>query len=167
VFLTPASGTFDLDPNRVFDVVLDAYECHLSNPNYLRLLSIFNRDFLPDILGFKYKHYQRVDPPEELPLSLTRLSAQMVREGWMTVAQLEPHVPEAQRVNLVTAFVEVGALDAAMSVLERYGIAEPCEHAPLARALCDQLHAVIEPLYRKYVLAAFALICVVHCLYCG
>ena len=50
-------GYFDLDPNRVFDVVLDAYEAHPENRNYTRLLNVFNRDFLPHVLGFKFQQY--------------------------------------------------------------------------------------------------------------
>ena len=53
-------GYFNLDPNRVLDVILDSFECHLDRHEfYVALL----RDFTPDpstlneLMAFKFKFY--------------------------------------------------------------------------------------------------------------
>jgi len=50
-------GYFNIDPNRALDIILDAYENNLDNPNYLRLLSKFKSSSVSNILGFKYQRY--------------------------------------------------------------------------------------------------------------
>lgn len=50
-------GCFDLDPNRVLDLCLEAFECNISNLNYLELIEMFNKAPIPHLLGFKFKNY--------------------------------------------------------------------------------------------------------------
>ena len=50
-------GCFDLDPNRVLDQILEAFECNISNLNYIELIEMFNKSAIPHFLGFKYKIY--------------------------------------------------------------------------------------------------------------
>jgi THO complex subunit 2 len=64
-------GFFYLDPNRVFDVVLDVYERHPENHLFLNILEIFPRSSLSQLLGFKMQGYQRAGVGSETtPLSL-------------------------------------------------------------------------------------------------
>lgn len=52
-------GFFDLDPNRVFDIILDSYEENVDNDFFLKLIRIFNSKYLPHILGFKFQFYSQ------------------------------------------------------------------------------------------------------------
>ncbi len=51
-------GFFDLDPNRVLDLVLHAFEQQPDNLAYLELLPLFSSDACAHILGFKFQNYQ-------------------------------------------------------------------------------------------------------------
>lgn len=51
-------GYFDLDPNRVFDIILDIFENYLEKSEaYLKLIRSFSIPYLPHLLGFKFAHY--------------------------------------------------------------------------------------------------------------
>lgn len=50
-------GQFDLDPNRVLDLILDGFEQQPSNRSYLALLHKFRATSILHILGFKFATY--------------------------------------------------------------------------------------------------------------
>jgi len=53
-------GTFDLDPNRVLDVVLDIFEKNLWNyESFLKLLKQFRKNNIVHIMGFKFAYYHK------------------------------------------------------------------------------------------------------------
>ncbi|GLE06165.1 hypothetical protein PINS_up015376 [Pythium insidiosum] len=92
-------GFFDLDANRVLDLVLDAYEMHPHNDGYLELLELFKRDSIPHVLGFKFQFYKRDDAavtddgrPRATPRSLYRLAATLVEKKIIDVDALLPHL---------------------------------------------------------------------------
>ena len=54
-------GRFNLDPNRVLDVILEAFECHLEEGEFfLPLLRQYPCEIATfvNILGFKFQCYQ-------------------------------------------------------------------------------------------------------------
>ncbi|CAM9317293.1 unnamed protein product, partial [Sphacelaria rigidula] len=55
-------GYFDLDPNRSLDLTLDALEAALhekaSHRGLLRLVGNFKQESVPDVVGFKLRHYR-------------------------------------------------------------------------------------------------------------
>jgi len=54
-------GRFNLDPNRVLDVILEAFECHLDDQEFfLPLLRHYpcEASTFVNILGFKFQCYQ-------------------------------------------------------------------------------------------------------------
>lgn len=52
-------GFFDLDPNRVLDLVLDAAEAAAPNCQaFLPLVTRFKKDAVVHLLGFKFQHAQ-------------------------------------------------------------------------------------------------------------
>ena len=59
--VTGYSGRFSLDPNRVLDIILEAFECHLDERDFfLPLLESYpcqSATFV-NILGFKFHQYQ-------------------------------------------------------------------------------------------------------------
>ena len=50
-------GHFDLDPNRVLDIIIDIYELHPYNFAYIYLLQRFRKDSIVHVVGFKYSFY--------------------------------------------------------------------------------------------------------------
>jgi THO complex subunit 2 len=46
-------GFFDLDPNRVMDITISAFQNDCSNLNFLEILKLLNVNALPHIIGFK------------------------------------------------------------------------------------------------------------------
>ncbi|KAG7391080.1 THO complex subunit 2 [Phytophthora pseudosyringae] len=88
-------GFFDLDANRVLDLVLDAYEMHPRNDCFAQLLDIFKRGSLPHIMGFKFQFYKRDPPAVEgatTPRSLYRLAATLLNKGLLELDALLPHL---------------------------------------------------------------------------
>lgn len=72
-------GHFDLDPNRVLSLTLDAFESDLSNKAFFPLINQFKRAFLPHILGFKLAFY--TSPDAESALEEQDPSAEEKEEG--------------------------------------------------------------------------------------
>ena len=53
-------GYFNLDPNRVLDIILESFECQLEQHNFfIELLREYTPDqqTLNELLGFKFKFY--------------------------------------------------------------------------------------------------------------
>ncbi len=55
-------GYFDLDPNRVLDIVLDAFEQQPANLSFVALLKHFPVRNIVHVLGFKFLYYQQPSP---------------------------------------------------------------------------------------------------------
>ncbi|GMF21615.1 unnamed protein product [Phytophthora lilii] len=101
-------GFFDLDANRVLDLVLDAYEMHPRNECFAQLLELFKRESLPHIMGFKFQFYKRDPPAVEgitTPRSLYRLAATLLNKGLLDVDALLPHLAPS-RADIVKASME-------------------------------------------------------------
>jgi hypothetical protein len=77
-----------LDPNRVFDLVLEAAELFNSNINFLEILSLFNKSNTCHIIGFKFRNYYG----KETPASLLNLTATLIKHQYFTVEDLYPHL---------------------------------------------------------------------------
>lgn len=70
------SGCFNLDPNRVLDVILDSFENHYEQSDfYIPLLRAYmpQSKTLSDVLGFKYVHY--IEAKLVTPKSLYMITA--------------------------------------------------------------------------------------------
>lgn len=57
-------GFFDLDPNRVMDIVISAYQNDSKNSNFLEILKLLNINALPHLLGFKLLQMNKVNNKE-------------------------------------------------------------------------------------------------------
>ncbi|CEG37686.1 KEKE-like motif-containing transcription regulator (Rlr1)/suppressor of sin4 [Plasmopara halstedii] len=96
-------GYFDLDANRVLDLVLDAYEMHPRNDCFAQLLDIFKRESLPHIIGFKFQFYKRELPTEErltTPRSLYRLAAILLNKRLLDLDDILPHLAPSREAIL-------------------------------------------------------------------
>ncbi len=53
-------GRFDLDPNRVLDLILDSYQDNLWNDCYIQIMSdaMFKKANIPQLVGFKFQYFQ-------------------------------------------------------------------------------------------------------------
>ncbi|CAI5718939.1 unnamed protein product [Hyaloperonospora brassicae] len=101
-------GFFDLDANRVLDLVLDVYEMNPRNDCFTHLLEIFKRDSLPHVMGFKFQFYKRDPPAVEgatTPRSLYRLAATLLNKGLLDLDALLPHLSPS-RGDIIQASVE-------------------------------------------------------------
>lgn len=93
-------GTFDLDPNRVLDVVLDALEAVLAGhvaatpAPLVRLAARFQPLSVRHVLGFRFRQYHGADA-EPTPPSLFRAAAVLVKAGLVGVDDLWPHLAPA------------------------------------------------------------------------
>ncbi|KDO60822.1 hypothetical protein CISIN_1g000195mg [Citrus sinensis] len=85
-------GHFDLDPNRVFDIVLECYELQPNNKVFLELIPIFPKSHASHILGFKFQYYQRMEVNSPVPFSLYKLTALLVKEEFIDLDSIYTHL---------------------------------------------------------------------------
>ena len=94
--VTALIGYFDLDPNRVVDVLLSVYH-PLANPHnlpaLLALLPLFNPSHVAQLAGFKCQHYYQAGAAP--PLSFFDVLAALIRHSNMPVEAIWPHLTPA------------------------------------------------------------------------
>lgn len=91
------AGYFDLDPNRVLDITLEAMEQQIWNTSYLSLLKMFRRASVAHILGFKLSQYHKKSGADEAgsistPASLYTLTAVLLTSKLITLEQILPYL---------------------------------------------------------------------------
>ena len=90
---------FELDPNRVLDLVLEALEAVPSRIANRGLVSLFNPNYIPHMLGFKFQFYQSADAGTT-PDSLYQLCAVLMQQGSVQLEQVLPHLnPSVAKVQ--------------------------------------------------------------------
>ncbi|CAK4521777.1 unnamed protein product [Aphanomyces euteiches] len=112
-------GFFDLDPNRVLDLVLDAYEMHYTNDCFMELLTEFKVDGIVHVLGFKFQYYSRNNLAA--PRSLYRLAATLIQNELLSLDLLYPHLSpkkedivaaaDQERLDLIQAAKSYGKVN--------------------------------------------------------
>ena len=114
-------GYFDLDPNRVLDLVLDAYECYPDNLYYHEIILGFKREAIPHLLGLKYTNYNKITncntvcAPAEVfstfeqkgmtPLALFKITAHLIKAQIINLEDVWVHLSPSD-VDLENAFTE-------------------------------------------------------------
>ncbi|XP_022903408.2 THO complex subunit 2 [Onthophagus taurus] len=192
-------GCFNLDPNRVLDVILESFE---NKPSDTKLFIPLIRSYMNDpkiiceVLGSKYIFYRNTN--EKVPKSLCVLTAQLLQHNiinlddiyiWLSpddktmqkecekdmkdakeyVRKLQiisisnkekEETPEErdnpveryyfnQKFGLCEALVKIGDWKNAQTLMKRLPEHYAIEQEPIAVALCDLLHRIIEPVYRQ------------------
>lgn len=85
-------GHFDLDPNRVFDIVLECFELQPDNDVFIELIPIFPKSHASQILGFKFQYYQRMEVSNPVPYGLYRLAALLVKQDFIYLDSIYAHL---------------------------------------------------------------------------
>jgi THO complex subunit 2 len=95
-------GYFDLDPNRVFDLVLENFEMNPDIEAHFELIDQFRASNLAHILGFKFQFYvqdaKKDQETSKTPDSLYRMTALLVAAGKVSLDELYPHLHPAPAV---------------------------------------------------------------------
>uniref|UniRef100_A0A3Q3AK23 THO complex subunit 2 n=1 Tax=Kryptolebias marmoratus TaxID=37003 RepID=A0A3Q3AK23_KRYMA len=97
-------GCFNLDPNRVLDIILEVYESRSDQDEFfLSLIKSYMCEpiTLCHILGFKFKFYQ--EPNEETPKSLYHIAAALLHHNLIELEDLYVHF---QLMPLDAAIIE-------------------------------------------------------------
>ncbi|WOL00987.1 hypothetical protein Cni_G09700 [Canna indica] len=85
-------GHFDLDPNRVFDIVLECFELYPDNHAFYDLIPIFPKSHAAQILGFKFQYYQRMEVNVPAPSGLFRITALLVKAEFIDLDSIYSHL---------------------------------------------------------------------------
>ncbi|KAK9750246.1 hypothetical protein RND81_02G181900 [Saponaria officinalis] len=85
-------GHFDLDPNRVFDIVLECFEMQPHNNLFLDLIPIFSKSHASQILGFKFQYHQRLEVQTAVPFGLYRLAALLIKKDFVELDNIYAHL---------------------------------------------------------------------------
>ncbi|KAL7181122.1 hypothetical protein ACSBR1_040061 [Camellia fascicularis] len=85
-------GHFDLDPNRVFDTVLECFELRPDSSVFLDLIPIFPKSHASQILGFKFQYYQRMEVNCPVPFGLYQLTALLVKKEFIDLDSIYAHL---------------------------------------------------------------------------
>lgn len=86
-------GCFDLDPNRVLDILLESFECR---PEYEHFYISLFRAYMSEqktlchVLGFKFHFYQSA--AEDTPVSLYQVAALLLKHGLIELEDLYSHL---------------------------------------------------------------------------
>jgi THO complex subunit 2 len=191
-------GCFNVDPNRVLDVILESFEIRPERKElYIPLLQSYMPDssIISEVLGYKYRNYSE----EKTPSSLYKVTAILLQHeiialddiySWLSPVdekvfsewqaeiddakeyvrklkiistnkdkQEEEKEPEPeskedkyennQKFGLCEALLTIGDWFNASKLMNK--LPEKCatSNESLARALCDLLHIIIEPVYRQ------------------
>eukprot|EP00960_Hanusia_phi_P053836 762475-Hanusia_phi.AAC.4 len=81
---------FNLDPNRVLDVVLDCFESCLNQPCYFILIKKFSATSLIQVLGFKFHGHMKAGTRP--PSSLFKLVATLCKNKVIHVSDIYPYL---------------------------------------------------------------------------
>lgn len=81
-------GAFDLDPNRVLDILLDLLDNHDRKDKILELMQEFSLPKLPNLLAFKLTHYRTSAIP--IPPPLLRSIILLAEQGLLELKTLVP-----------------------------------------------------------------------------
>ncbi|KAH9619795.1 hypothetical protein KSS87_016191, partial [Heliosperma pusillum] len=85
-------GHFDLDPNRVFDIVLECFEMQPHINLFLDLIPIFSKSHASQILGFKFQYHQRMEVQTPVPIGLYRLAALLIKQDFVELDNIYAHL---------------------------------------------------------------------------
>lgn len=99
-FELTSQGFFELDPNRVLSLVLDAFEEHIDNPSYVTILNMFHCDHHLDLLVLRLQYYQNPETEEITPLSFFKLIAALIKHKFFTWEQIYPYVRLKSRIQI-------------------------------------------------------------------
>ncbi|XP_042196497.1 THO complex subunit 2 isoform X1 [Callorhinchus milii] len=88
-------GCFNLDPNRVLDIILEVYDCRPEHDDFFvplieSYMYMCEPQTLCHILGFKFKFYQ--EPNGETPPSLYRVAAILLQNNLIELEDLYLHL---------------------------------------------------------------------------
>jgi THO complex subunit 2 len=98
-------GQFDLDPNRVFDIVLECFELQPENTTFLELIPLFPKSHTTHILGFKFQFYQRSEVEDPVPTGLYRLAATLIKANYIDLDSMYATNSLLQKIFLLQASV--------------------------------------------------------------
>lgn len=101
-----------MDPNRVLDQILEAFECNIHNLNYIELIEMFNKSAIPHFLGFKFKIYtntNQVIPIQNLqntiqndksltPHNLFLVTAYLIKRKIIKIEEIWPHLSPSDQL---------------------------------------------------------------------
>jgi THO complex subunit 2 len=91
-------GFFNLDPNRVLDLILEVFEHHINNPAFIELVQRFNTHALPQILGFKLLPENEVSKASSR--SIFKVVAQLLKNNCFSLADIWPYLtPEDEEMK--------------------------------------------------------------------
>lgn len=86
-------GCFNLDPNRVLDIILEAFELRTElSETFMELLKSYTNDprVLCEILGFKFSHYYK--NKEHTPMNLYIVTALLLQHNIIHLDDIYPWV---------------------------------------------------------------------------
>ncbi|XP_051513509.1 THO complex subunit 2-like isoform X1 [Myxocyprinus asiaticus] len=195
-------GCFNLDPNRVLDIILEVYECRSDQDEFfIPLIKSYmcEHQTLCHMLGFKFKFHQ--EPNGETPASLYHIAAALLQHNLIALEDLYVHLlpldsniveehkkvileakqiarkltmvvvpsektedkekekekeeeknekpPDNQKLGLLEALLRIGDWQHAQSIMDQMPAFYATSHKSIAIALCQLLHRIVEPLYRR------------------
>ncbi|XP_056665928.1 THO complex subunit 2-like isoform X2 [Monodelphis domestica] len=145
-------GCFNLDPNRVLDIILEVYECRPEYDEFFvsliqSYMYLCEPETLCHILGFRFKFYQ--DPNGETPSSLYRVAAVLLQHNLTDLEDLYVHPHDNQKLGLLEALLKIGDWQHAENIMDQMPLFYATTQKAIAFALCQLIHVTIEPIYRR------------------
>ncbi len=121
-------GLFELDPNRVLDLILDAWIAAPTDTTFASLLPEYNTEGLVHIIGLKFTHTSVPPSP-----ALYNVAAQLVAQGHITLEGLLGHLLGEEGVVREALQQGMGALQSAVGGI---GVANLTQSAEERERVC-------------------------------
>ncbi len=83
-----------MDPNRVTEVTLEAFQINFNNKNYFEILKRLNRLTVAPMLGHKFSLYQ--SPTDITPKELLFVTAYLIKHRYIEIAEIWPHLNSSE-----------------------------------------------------------------------
>ncbi|XP_016106840.1 THO complex subunit 2-like [Sinocyclocheilus grahami] len=124
------------------------------DPETLESLGLIKQaqQFNQKIVKIKTKLFQVItveEPNGETPSSLYHIAAALLQHNLIALEDLYVHPPDNQKLGLLEALLRIGDWQHAQSIMDQMPAFYATSHKAIAIALCQLLHLIVEPLYRR------------------
>jgi hypothetical protein len=86
-------GSFNLEPNRTLDIILDSFEEYPNNDKFFELLNIFKPTNITKLLLFKLNHHKT-----NTPISLISLIAKLIKNKYVELKNIYNYVSDKNKL---------------------------------------------------------------------
>eukprot|EP01080_Neovahlkampfia_damariscottae_P011236 gene11236-4056_t len=149
---------FDLEPNRVLDIILECFESRLDQKEtFLKLIdNVDLKKNIPSLMGFKFNFYTK--NKKKTLNSLFELTAILIKNGDLSIESIYESLSEEeidhqnQKIQLVEYLFQLDCWEEGMKlykILLNYTTLQPYLNQNISTKICEKISDEIKEMYQK------------------